>query len=98
PMHGKPSEIITQSSALFEGLPQRFVAGRYHSLFAEPQTFPDELRAIAHTEDGVVMAIEHRTLPIYAVQFHPESILSMRGEVGLRLLNNAMAAFGKRLS
>lgn len=98
PMHGKPSEIITQPSALFAGLPQRFVAGRYHSLYAEPHTFPKELRAIAHTEDGVIMAIEHQTLPIFAVQFHPESILSMRGEVGLALLNNAMAAFKERLS
>jgi anthranilate synthase len=97
-MHGKPSEIITQPSALFAGLPQRFVAGRYHSLYAEPHTFPKELRAIAHTEDGVIMAIEHQTLPIFAVQFHPESILSMRGEVGLALLNNAMAAFKERLS
>jgi anthranilate synthase len=95
PMHGKPSEIITEPSTLFEGLPERFVAGRYHSLYAQPSTFPKELKAIAHTEDGVVMAIEHRTLPIFAVQFHPESILSMRGDVGLGLLNNAMAAFRK---
>lgn len=97
PMHGKPSEIITEPSTLFDGLPERFVAGRYHSLYAKPETFPKELRAIAHTEDGVVMAIEHRTLPIFAVQFHPESILSMRGDVGLGLLNNAMAVFQKRL-
>ncbi len=97
PMHGKPSEIITEPSPLFDGLPERFVAGRYHSLYAQPSTFPKELKAIAHTEDGVVMAIEHRSLPIYAVQFHPESILSMRGDVGLGLLNNAMAAFQKCL-
>lgn len=98
PMHGKPSEIITRPSVLFEGLPERFVAGRYHSLYAHPDTFPSELEAIAHTEDGVIMAIEHRTLPIFAVQFHPESILSMRGEVGLGLLNNAMAVFKAKRS
>lgn len=97
PMHGKPSEIITQPSTLFKGLPERFVAGRYHSLYAQPATFPSELKAIAHTEDGVIMAIEHRTLPIFAVQFHPESILSMRGDVGLGLLNNAMASFQELL-
>lgn len=96
PMHGKPSEIVAQESPLFKGLPSKFTAGRYHSLYAKPETFPAQLKAIAHTEDGVVMAIEHRTLPIQAVQFHPESILSMRGDVGLAMLNNAMASLLKR--
>jgi anthranilate synthase len=92
PMHGKPSEIIAQESVLFKDLPTQFTAGRYHSLYAKPETFPAVLKAIAHTADGVIMAIEHRTLPIQAVQFHPESILSMRGDVGLAMLNNAMSS------
>ncbi len=96
PMHGKPSEIVTSPSRLFEGLPQRFTAGRYHSLFAEPASVPHELKVIARTEDQVVMAIEHRDLPIMAVQFHPESILSMRGDVGLCLLNNAVGTLAQR--
>jgi anthranilate synthase len=70
-------------------MPKRFRAGRYHSLYALRDVLPAELRITAETEDGVVMAIEHERLPLAAVQFHPESILTP-GELGLRLLANAV--------
>jgi anthranilate synthase len=92
PMHGKPSEVRTTGSALFQGLPERFTAARYHSLFAVRESLPDDLRVSAESDDGVVMAVEHATLPAAAVQFHPESILTLRDAVGLRLLANVVAA------
>ena len=90
PMHGKPSWITTSGGALFEGLPKRFRAGRYHSLYALRDVLPAELRITAETDDGVVMAVEHAREPLAAVQFHPESILTP-GELGLRLVANAVA-------
>src|SRR5262249_20713812 len=94
PMHGKPSKIRVRGGRLFEGLPEEFVAGRYHSLFAIRDTLPPELMVTAESDDGVVMAIEHATLPRAAVQFHPESILTLEGELGLRLLRNVVAKLG----
>lgn len=88
PMHGKPSAVIHKGSALFSGVPERFTAGRYHSLHA--LRLPGCLRATAQTEDGVVMAVEHATLPWSAVQFHPESILSLEHECGRRLVANVV--------
>lgn len=90
PMHGKPSSIEVQGGSLFEGLPKRFRAGRYHSLYALRDALPAELRVTAQTQDGVIMAVEHARERIAAVQFHPESILTP-GELGLRLLANAVA-------
>jgi anthranilate synthase len=90
PVHGKPSWIEVRGGSLFEGLPRRFRAGRYHSLHARDEAMPLELRVTARTDDGVVMAIEHEREPLAAVQFHPESILTP-GELGLRLLANAVA-------
>ena len=90
PMHGKASVVKAAPSALFAGLPERFAAGRYHSLFARPEKLPAPLRVIAETEDGVIMAVEHRELPVAAVQFHPESILTIRDDLGLRLLANVV--------
>jgi anthranilate synthase len=90
PMHGKPSWIDVRGGDLFDGLPKRFRAGRYHSLYALRDALPNELRIVAESEDGVVMAIEHATEPLAAVQFHPESILTP-GELGLRLIANAVA-------
>jgi anthranilate synthase len=89
PVHGKPSWIETRGGRLWDGMPKRFRAGRYHSLYALRDVLPAELRITAETEDGVVMAIEHERLPLAAVQFHPESILTP-GELGLRLLANAV--------
>ena len=66
--------------------------GRYHSLFARRETFPACLEVTAETEDGVIMGVRHRELPIEAVQFHPESILTLDGDCGLRLMENVVRA------
>jgi anthranilate synthase len=88
PMHGKPSEVLVRGGRIFEGLPERFVGGRYHSLYAD--ALPEELEVTAVSVDGVVMAVEHRSLPVAGVQFHPESIMTLRDSLGLRLLGNVM--------
>jgi anthranilate synthase len=87
PQHGKPTRLkLTYPSALWEGLPNTFEVGRYHSLYVD--SAPKCLRVTARSHDGVIMAIEHEELPIWAVQFHPESILSIRDQVGLKIINN----------
>ena len=91
PMHGKPSVVTHHGHGVFEGLPERFKVGRYHSLFARRETFPACLEVTAESEDGVIMGLRHRDLPIQAVQFHPESILSLDGDCGLRLIENVIA-------
>jgi anthranilate synthase len=90
PMHGKPSMIQHRNLGIFEGLPEQFRVGRYHSLFARRETFPSCLEVTAETEDGVIMGVRHRELPMEAVQFHPESILSLDENCGLRLVQNVM--------
>lgn len=90
PMHGKPSTIVHRNAGIFEGLPERFRVGRYHSLFARKETFPSCLEVTAESEDGVIMGVRHRELPIEAVQFHPESILTLEGNCGLRLIENVV--------
>ncbi|MBY0503195.1 MAG: anthranilate synthase component I [Bryobacteraceae bacterium] len=90
PMHGKPSYIRHHNRGVFEGLPERFRVGRYHSLHARRATLPRELEVTAESEDGVIMGLRHRELPIEGVQFHPESLLSLEGQVGLELIRNAM--------
>lgn len=90
PMHGKPSVIQVLGGRLFEGIPETFRAGRYHSLYALRPQLPGCLKITAESDDGVVMALEHETLPIFAVQFHPESIMSLENEVGLRLIENVV--------
>jgi anthranilate synthase len=92
PMHGKPSLVKNTGKGAFEGLPEEFRVGRYHSLFARRDAFPSCLEVTAETEDGVIMGIRHRELPIEAVQFHPESILSLDRECGLRLMRNVVSA------
>ncbi len=96
PVHGKASRIRVVGGRIFEGLPAEFTAGRYHSLFALRETFPSVLAVTAETDDGVIMAVEHRTLPMAAVQFHPESIMTLGDDVGLRLLANVMAGLARR--
>ncbi|PWC35866.1 anthranilate synthase [Azospirillum sp. TSO35-2] len=96
PMHGKASTLRHQGGALFDGLPQGMRVGRYHSLVAKRETLPAELRVTAETADGTVMAIEHRRLPLAAVQFHPESILTLDGGHGLALIGNVMARLAGR--
>jgi anthranilate synthase/aminodeoxychorismate synthase-like glutamine amidotransferase len=79
PMHGKLSRISHQGSDVFAGLPSPFEATRYHSLILDRATMPEALAATAWTEDGLVMGLRHRTLPVFGVQFHPESIASQHG-------------------
>jgi len=90
PMHGKPSTVINHQKGVFQGLPDRFKVGRYHSLFARRETFPACLEITAESEDGIIMGVRHRTLPIEAVQFHPESLLSLEGNCGLKLIENVV--------
>ena len=88
PRHGKSSPIVHEGGPLFDGVPSPFDAGRYHSLVVSEQGLPDVLRVTARTEDGLVMALAHRSKPVFGVQFHPESVLTPSGE---RLLANFLA-------
>jgi anthranilate synthase len=90
PMHGKPSVVRHTGRGVFEGLPEEFTVGRYHSLFALREKLPACLEVTAETADGVIMAVRHRELPIEAVQFHPESLLTAEGGHGLKLMANAV--------
>jgi anthranilate synthase len=90
PMHGKPSTIHHRGVGVFEGLSERFQVGRYHSLFARRESLPACLEVTAETEDGVIMGVRHRELPVEAVQFHPESLLTAAGDHGLKLMENAV--------
>jgi anthranilate synthase/aminodeoxychorismate synthase-like glutamine amidotransferase len=78
-MHGKTSEIHHDGSGIFAGLPNPFVATRYHSLVVRPESVPAELEVTATSSDGVVMGLRHRALPVEGVQFHPESVLTASG-------------------
>jgi anthranilate synthase component 2 len=84
-MHGKTSLIHTTQQGVFADLPKDFTVNRYHSLAIEPSTCPPELEVTAWTDDGEIMGVRHRSLPIEGVQFHPESILTEHGHA---LLNN----------
>jgi anthranilate synthase component 2 len=84
-MHGKTSLIHTTQQGVFADLPKDFTVNRYHSLAIEPSTCPVELEVTAWTDDGEIMGVRHRSLPIEGVQFHPESILTEQGHA---LLNN----------
>lgn len=93
-MHGKVSEIqMEESSVLFRGMEKTMTVGRYHSLAAKKETMPEELKITAVTDDGEIMAVEHREYPVYGVQFHPESILT---PCGRQLMENFFAAVGER--
>ncbi|HUA07834.1 MAG TPA: aminodeoxychorismate/anthranilate synthase component II [Candidatus Acidoferrales bacterium] len=87
-MHGKTSRIEHDGTGLFAGLPAGLTATRYHSLCLDPATLPPVLRVTARSEDGVVQGIAHRELPVHAVQFHPESVLSEHGGLMLRSMLN----------
>ena len=84
-MHGKTSRIHHDGKTVFAGLEQGFTATRYHSLIVEEDSLPAALEVSARTEDGLIMGLRHRELPVEGVQFHPESILT---EAGKRLLGN----------
>ncbi|MBX3103699.1 MAG: aminodeoxychorismate/anthranilate synthase component II [Cryobacterium sp.] len=90
-MHGKTSSIHHNGSVLFEQVPQPFNATRYHSLAVVTNSVPEELQVTATTQDGVIMALEHKSAPAYGVQFHPESVLT---EGGYQILGNWLAVAG----
>jgi anthranilate synthase len=89
PAHGRPSPVKVSGGCLMQNLPDEIIIGRYHSLFVERDSMPASLVVTATTDDGVAMAIEHTSLPVGGVQFHPESLMSLSGEVGLRIVENA---------
>ena len=84
-MHGKTSMVYHDGKGLYEGLPNPFEAIRYHSLIVNPESLPDFLEVTSRTEDGIVMGVRHKSLPVEGVQFHPESIMT---RVGHDLLRN----------
>ncbi len=86
-LHGKVSEIHHQGTGLFEGIPQSFKACRYHSLIVEEGSLPPEFEVTATSDDGEIMAMRHRALPVFGVQFHPEAVLT---EYGDRLIANLL--------
>lgn len=90
-MHGKVSVVQHQGDAFFEGVNSKFQATRYHSLAVVRTTVPVQLQITAETEQGIVMALRHRQLPIYGVQYHPESVLT---EGGYRQLGNWLVVCG----
>ncbi len=90
-MHGRTSRVRHEGAGVLDGLADPFTATRYHSLAVVPETVPDELVVTARTDGGVVMGLQHRELPLYGVQFHPESVLT---EGGHRLLANWLAVCG----
>lgn len=91
PMHGKLSRVHHKDKSVFRGLPNDFQATRYHSLTVAPEGFPAELEVTAETEDGIIMGLQHKSLPLCGVQFHPESIAS---EHGHQLLANFLRDAG----
>jgi len=90
PMHGKPSLVRHRGVGVFEGLPEQVEVGRYHSLFAIRDKLPASLEITAESDDGIIMGVRHRELPIEAVQFHPESLLTAAGDTGLKMMRNAL--------
>lgn len=94
PMHGKQSLINHDGSEIFTGIDSAFYAGRYHSLVAT--NVPECLKVTAKTEDGTVMAVQHECLPVQAVQFHPESLMSLQNQAGHRLIQNVVKAVARQ--
>ena len=92
PRHGRTSQIAHTAAGLFAGLPSPMTVCRYHSLVIEPESVPSELQATAHSDDGVIMALKHTTLPIFGVQFHPEAALTSHG---YQLLANFLTLVGR---
>lgn len=88
PIHGKTSSITHDGEFIYDSLPNPFTATRYHSLIVEKETLPECLEVNSHSEDGLIMGLKHSSLPVFGVQFHPESILT---EVGKKLLNNFLS-------
>ncbi|OAP38158.1 anthranilate synthase [Sinorhizobium glycinis] len=97
PMHGKPSRIrVLEPGTVFSGLGREVTVGRYHSIFADPSSLPRDFMITAESEDGTIMGIEHVKEPVAAVQFHPESIMTLGGDAGMRMIENVVAHLAKR--
>lgn len=97
PMHGKPSPVsFIEGSMLFEGLASPVTVGRYHSLHARRDKLPAGFRVTSETEDGVIMAVEHESEPVAAVQFHPESIMSLDQDAGHRIIQNVVTRLARQ--
>ncbi len=95
-MHGKTSRIMTDGRTIFKGLPNPFIAGRYHSLIIKRDSLPPCLEISAETEEGEIMGIRHKEYPVEGVQFHPESVLTLNGK---RILRNFLEMIqGKKLA
>ena len=97
PMHGKPSRVrITDPGTVFSGLGKEVTVGRYHSIFADPATLSQDFNVTAESEDGTIMGIEHKSEPVAAVQFHPESIMTLGQDAGMRMIENVVAHMSRR--
>ena len=97
PMHGKPSRIrVLEPGIVFSGLGREVTVGRYHSIFADPATLPRDFVITAESEDGTIMGIEHTSEPVAAVQFHPESIMTLGQDAGMRMIENVVAHLSKK--
>ncbi len=97
PMHGKPSRIrVLEAGLVFDGLGKEVTVGRYHSIFADPSTLHRDFIITAESEDGTIMGIEHAKEPVAAVQFHPESIMTLGGDAGMRMIENVVEKLAKR--
>ncbi|MBT4630509.1 MAG: aminodeoxychorismate/anthranilate synthase component II, partial [Deltaproteobacteria bacterium] len=83
--------IIHSGDSFYAGLPNPFSAGRYHSLYVDSVSLPDCLEVTAKTDSGLIMGLRHKKLPVASVQFHPESILTLKDQSGLRMINKMMA-------
>jgi anthranilate synthase len=90
PVHGKDSMVHHNQEGVFDNIPTPFAAGRYHSLFVKPDGLPDCLQITARTEEGVIMGLAHKELPVASVQFHPESILTLQDDIGLKIISNVI--------
>ncbi|MCK5518784.1 MAG: anthranilate synthase component I, partial [Alphaproteobacteria bacterium] len=98
PHHGKTWSITHTKHPLFKGVPSPCTVGAYHSMQGLGDTLPDALEAIAYNENGMIMAVSHKTLPIWAVQFHPESVLSMQNYTGNKIIENVMRNLARKTS
>lgn len=97
PMHGKPSRIkILKNGVVFDGLGQEVTVGRYHSLYADKATLPADFTITAETDDGVIMGLEHKSERVAAVQFHPESIMTLGGNAGMQMIENVVSKLVKK--
>lgn len=92
PLHGKERDVEVVGEGFLDSMPKRFATGRYHSLYVSPKNWPSDLVLVASDDDGIPMALQHRELPFYGVQFHPESLMQLRDESGMRLIELVMRA------